>query len=1027
VRRAKAAWGDVMATGLLAHSGDLRRRRFAAAGGHEGGGAGTGKGWIMRGATRDGLALVALIAAGMVVFQTAEAQTVRTIGPVSISFYNTGQSDEDGAGSADWTTEQIDDVTACVATWYNGIGNTAARQINLHLFWANLGSTTLGQTWDTLDGNGTTSWTPTERVWRDGVNYSGSHSCDMRTEFSTGIPWNFGTYAPASGTYDFRSVMTHELGHPLGFLSSYDYSTDHFSSLGISAWDVYLRDSSGNRPAPGSRGWPHNFSQTANPAYFVGPLAVAYYGQNVPVYAPSPWDAGSSLSHLDETRLPNALMSPQLASGQAVRAPTPLEWEIMKDLGWTVIGTKTWSKGAGTLNWTDGGNWGPSGVPDQNWNVSFTSAGLAGGNVVVLGGDQAIHTLTVNSTVSFTVGGDSGTLSIVNANIVRTPASSGTQTIARPVVLGADALWDVSGSGRLTLAGGLASAYSVTKIGPGMVVLAGPANVAGHLLLDDGDLTLGPGGSLAVTDISGGDGSLNFDGGSLILTGTSTLHLRGVRVGREGPGTFTLGPGKTLVTDVFLTVGRDAGGQGTFTNEGGTVTCNTNLFVGVYAGSSGHFIQQTGLNPGDPPPVTTVAQATHVGDQGGTGLLEVKSGTFTTQDLAPGYGSPGTVTQTGGTVTVLGNLELAHAADATYNLGGGTLVTGTFTQGTGTAAFNFGGGTLKAAAALGITMPLTLAGAGAIDTNGFTVTLTGGLTGTGSLVKAGVGALSIEGPQAYGAPSALTVDQGAAVMKTDAGSATSAPLMVSVVGAGSTISLDVSEHLAALSLTGGGRASLLYGHDKMLLVRALGIEEAAGAPTSRLDLADNAMIVDYDDPAASPLLDVKRWIAAGCHGRLWDGNGIVSTSAAGQATTYGLGYAQNDLLFPKDQFSTFAGQDVDLTTVFVKYTYLGDVNLDGKVDDNDVTIAVLDYDRGLADTHTWQEGDVSGYDGKIDDNDITALVLNYGAGWRSGMGGPLGETTAAVPEPAALSLLAAGLLAITFRKRRKSRRATTQG
>jgi autotransporter-associated beta strand protein len=968
----------------------------------------------MNGERRGGVVLVALLAAGLAALQTAGAQTVRTVGPVRISFYGSGQSDEDGAGSADWTTQQMDDVTACVATWANGIANTAVRQANLHLFWNALGSTILGETWDPLDGNGTTSWTPTERVWRDGVNYTGSASYDMRTAFSTGIPWNFGTASPPSGTYDFRSVMTHELGHPLGFDSSYNHSTGRFSSLGITAWDTYLIDSSGNRAAPGSRGTPQRFRSTSNPAYFTGPAAVAYYGGNVPVYAPSPWAAGSSLSHLDESRLPNALMSPQLADGQAVRAPTPLEWEIMKDLGWTVIGTKTWSKGAGTLNWIDAANWGPSGVPDQNWNVSFTTTGLSSGNVVDLGGDHVINTLTIGSIVSFTLGGETGTLSVNRANIVRTPASSGTQTIARPVVLGADALWDVSGAGQLRLSGPVTSAYSLSKIGPGMVVLAGPTNVADSMLLDDGDLTLGAGGSLTVSDISG-DGSLNFDGGSLTLTGTSALHLRGVRVGKEGPGTFTLGAGKTMVTDVFLTIGRDSGGQGTFINQSGTVTCNTNLFVGVYAGSSGHFVQQTGPNPGDPPPVTTVAQATHVGDQGGTGLLEVKSGTFTTQDLQPGYGSSGTVTQTGGTVTVTGNLELAHAADGTYSLNGGTLVTGTFTQGTGAAAFNFGGGTLKAAAALGITMPLMLAGGGGIDTNGLAVTLTGGLIGTGTLVKTGAGTLSIEGPQTYGSPSALQVNGGAVVMKTDAGSATSAPMMVSVgaAGASATLNFNVSQHLAGLNLTGGGRANLLAGHDKVLLARALGIEEVAGSPTSRLDLADNAMIVDYDGPAASPLQDIKRWIASGCHGTAWDGNGIVSSSAAAQANTYGLGYAQNDLLY--NPFSTFAGQAVDPTTILVKYTYLGDVNLDGKVDDNDVTIMVLNYDHGQVDTHTWQQGDISGYDGRIDDNDITVLVLNY----HRGIGAPLGEATAVVPEPAGLSLLAAGLAALLFRRQRR--------
>ncbi len=112
-----------------------------------------------------------------------------------------------------------------------------------------------------------------------------------------------------------------------------------------------------------------------------------------------------------------------------------------------------------------------------------------------------------------------------------------------------------------------------------MVVLAGSANIPGNINIDNGDWTLASGGALTVNNITGLLGSLNFDGGTLNLTGTNNLHLYGIRVGKDGVGSFTLLSGKSFTADVFLTIGRDSGGQGTFTNQS-TVIASTNLVRG---------------------------------------------------------------------------------------------------------------------------------------------------------------------------------------------------------------------------------------------------------------------------------------------------------------------------------------------------------------------------------------------------------------------------------------------------------------
>jgi len=177
---------------------------------------------------------------------------------------------------------------------------------------------------------------------------------------------------------------------------------------------------------------------------------------------------------------------------------------------------------------------------------------------------------------------------------------------------------------------------------------------------------------------------------------------------------------------------------------------------------------------------------------------------------------------------------------------------------------------------------------------------------------------------------------------------------------------------------------------------------AAGAT---LDLTDNDLILDYTGGTPgvpSPEFEnVKAWLAGGYAGMTWTGSGITSSAAALDPLMFGLGYTQNDMLFlPYEEFS---GVPVDSSTILVKFTYLGDLNLDGCVDDNDVTFFNLFYDGGIATSHYWNEGDIFGYDGRIDDNDVTILGLTYGLGIGSPLGGAA-TTGVGLEAPAAAKL-----------------------
>ena len=84
------------------------------------------------------------------------------------------------------------------------------------------------------------------------------------------------------------------------------------------------------------------------------------------------------------------------------------------------------------------------------------------------------------------------------------------------------------------------------------------------------------------------------------------------------------------------------------------------------------------------------------------------------------------------------------------------------------------------------------------------------------------------------------------------------------------------------------------------------------------NLSNNALIVDYS--AATPFPTLRSLLMSG-H------NSLVGISSSMTGMSFGLGYAEASSL----SLATFAGQSVDSTSVVVKFTRLGDANLDGRV------------------------------------------------------------------------------------------------
>jgi parallel beta-helix repeat protein len=147
-----------------------------------------------------------------------------------------------------------------------------------------------------------------------------------------------------------------------------------------------------------------------------------------------------------------------------------------------------------------------------------------------------------------------------------------------------------------------------------------------------------------------------------------------------------------------------------------------------------------------------------------------------------------------------------------------------------------------------------------------------------------------------------------------------------------------------------------------------------------LEIGNNALVIDYS--GASPVETVREKTLSGRGGpglgASWTGMGITSNAVAqanqAEPESRSVGYAENALL-PLGPYTAFRGVPVDDTAVLIAFTPTGDANLDGLVNDDDVTIVGATYAPGVSQPH-WPRGDFD-YNGFVDDDDVTLLGVFY--------------------------------------------------
>ena len=166
---------------------------------------------------------------------------------------------------------------------------------------------------------------------------------DMVVTVDFGYTWNSGLGAPAGGEFDLFSVLLHEVTHGLGILSLADAdggSKINENNPGVSGvfsvLDSYLERGGGAKVLYLAGGVINADAVdiTSDDIVFTGPLTSGTYGSDPAIYAPNPYQSGSSISHWDLSASPTAVMVPSIAAGAEKRTYDSYEISALYDLGY---------------------------------------------------------------------------------------------------------------------------------------------------------------------------------------------------------------------------------------------------------------------------------------------------------------------------------------------------------------------------------------------------------------------------------------------------------------------------------------------------------------------------------------------------------------------------------------------------------------------------------------------------------------------------------------------------------------------
>ncbi len=586
------------------------------------------------------------------------------------------------------------------------------------------------------------------------------------------------------------------------------------------------------------------------------------------------------------------------------------------------------------------------------------------------------------------------------------------------------------GIGFINIGGGTGGSTTNLTISTG-----GSVSATGQLTISDADRVLGATGSLATVNVT--NGSLSAGGSSFIALDAGNI------------ANITIGAGGSLSSGAAMSLG---GGNSSsdFAPGGGT----TNLTINS-GGSVSSGVILLARDPGVD--AATGAQTTIIVDGAGssfraigpsTSTTGINDGFFTTTtELVDEFELPiagsgdGTFAVVNISITNGGLMDAEEAAFLGDTLNGSTTVTvsgvGSILDAGRQLSMNTGG-LANSLATINITnggivrtSSSTNQASGSIflgtDAASGTSAVTLSMSGAGSTLESTAsiflgGSFDENNVETLGIPVTATAGAGTSIVAagsldlaststlTTAGTVSIAG--VSTIGGTWTASAGAPS-AGTLNVVGAGLVKLT--NPTAATPTLLKTDNTLIAATAKIDIGKNAMQIRPEGvtPTDTTLAKVKTFLALG---RITTGDGgITSTSLlAGQA----IGYR----LVTPSTVGTFLGSTTAAGDILVRATWLGDADLNGSVNFDDLLTLAQNYNA--AGTGEWYTGDFT-FDSNIGFDDLLALAQNYnlnlvgsveGQFVTGTFGGDWALAQSLAPEPTSIAAL--GMGAALLRRRR---------